>query len=111
MPIRRHATRSPARGADQRYRYWPEVLRVAPSDLRVAVDGLIFEDVLAHYQLLFASRTCLLLDRPFYKYRINHPGRITDKKDRDILTIFEVLRRSQDTLRAHGATESTSGCR
>jgi len=68
-------------------------------------DGLLFEDVLAHYQLLFASRTCLLLDQPFYKYRINHPGRITDKRDRDILTIFEVLRRSQDTLRAHGATD------
>jgi len=66
--------------------------------------GVLFEDVLAHFQLLFASQACLLIDRPFYKYRINHPGRITDRNDRSILTVFEVLRRSQESLNKHEAT-------
>jgi len=64
-------------------------------------EGLLFEDVLAHYQLLLAAKRCLLLDSVFYRYRINHPGRITDRRDRTVLTIFEILRRSQDSLRVH----------
>jgi glycosyltransferase involved in cell wall biosynthesis len=67
-------------------------------------DGLLFEDVLAHFQLLMMSEKVLLLDRMFYNYRINHPGRITDRSDETVLTVFEVMRRSAETLSANGAS-------
>jgi glycosyltransferase involved in cell wall biosynthesis len=61
-------------------------------------DGLLFEDVLAHFQLLLAAQRVYIIDRSFYRYRINHPGRITDRRDEQVLTIFEVLRRSRNAL-------------
>jgi glycosyltransferase involved in cell wall biosynthesis len=67
-------------------------------------EGLLFEDVLAHYQLLMAGGRVLLVDRKFYKYRINHPGRITDRRDDRVLTVFEVLTGSGDALVANNAS-------
>jgi glycosyltransferase involved in cell wall biosynthesis len=61
-------------------------------------EGLLFEDILAHYQLLVAGGQLLLVDRKFYKYRINHPGRITDRRDERVLTVFEVLTMSGEAL-------------
>ena len=68
-------------------------------------NGLLFEDILAHYQLLMSGGRVLLVDRKFYKYRINHPGRITDRRDQRVLTVFEVLTRSGQALAASHASQ------
>jgi glycosyltransferase involved in cell wall biosynthesis len=73
------------------------------------VEGVLFEDILAHFQLLMASRKILLVNRKFYNYRINHPGRITDRRDSQILTVFEVIRLSEDTLRTNRASDQVWG--
>ena len=41
------------------------------------VDGVIFEDVIASYQLLFRTSLVVLIDEPLYFYRVGHQGQIT----------------------------------
>jgi len=67
-------------------------------------EDLLFEDILAHYQLMMSAGRVLLVNRKFYKYRINHPGRITDRRDESVLTVFEVLMRSRHALAANQAS-------
>jgi glycosyltransferase involved in cell wall biosynthesis len=67
-------------------------------------EGLLFEDVLAHFQLMLVATRIRVVDRSCYRYRINHPGRITDRSDARILTIFEILVRSQRVLTEEDAS-------
>ena len=67
-------------------------------------EDLLFEDILAHYQLMMSGGRVLLFNRKFYKYRINHPGRITDRRDETVLTVFEVLMRSRHALAMNHAS-------
>ena len=67
-------------------------------------EDLLFEDILAHYQLMMSAGRVLLVNRKFYKYRINHPGRITDRRDESVLTVFEVLMRSRHALAVNQAS-------
>lgn len=62
--------------------------------------GLLFEDVLAHFRLLPAADGIAVLGNDFYRYRVNHPGRITDRRDASVLTIFDILHLCQDSLLA-----------
>lgn len=68
-------------------------------------EGLLFEDVLAHYQLLLAARSVRVLDDNLYSYRVNHPGRITDRRDRSVLTVFGVLSLVVHTLTDEDASD------
>ena len=68
------------------------------------VDKVIFEDILAHFQLLLVARTVVLVDEPVYFYRVGHQGQITDRKDHTIFDILPVLNRIIDELWKHSAT-------
>lgn len=61
-------------------------------------DGILFEDILAHYQLLTKSSRVLLIDKPFYYYRVGHSGRITDRRDAKLLDSIEIMQKSILTL-------------
>jgi glycosyltransferase involved in cell wall biosynthesis len=74
------------------------------TDFRFA-EGLLFEDTLAHFQLLMASRKTILLPRKLYNARTNRPGRISQRTDSKMLTVFEILRLSAETLRTNQASE------
>ena len=67
------------------------------------VDGVVFEDVIAHFQLLLGAKVVVLVDEALYFYRIGHQGQITGRKDRAILDILVVLNRVLDELWNHSA--------
>lgn len=69
-------------------------------------ERVLFEDVFAHFQLLLVAARVRVLDCDLYRYRINHPGRITDRRDESVLTIFHVLGLCADVLAAHHADDS-----
>ena len=66
-------------------------------------EGFLFEDVPAHFELLCKTNRLVLIDRPFYYYRVGHPGRITDRTDRQILQIIEVMARVVTALQTYEA--------
>ena len=68
------------------------------------VDGVLFEDVIANYQLLFRTNSVVLVDEPFYFYRIGHSGRITDRTDHALLDILVVLNMVLDELWNYSAS-------
>jgi hypothetical protein len=67
-------------------------------------EGLVFEDVLASYQLLYRTSRVLLVKEPYYCYRQGHSGRITARKDATILQIIEIMQRVMTELAAHRAS-------
>ena len=67
------------------------------------VDGILFEDVIASYQLLFRTNSVVLVDETLYFYRVGHSGRITDRKDHALLDILVVLNMVLDELWDHSA--------
>jgi glycosyltransferase involved in cell wall biosynthesis len=68
------------------------------------VDGVIFEDVTAHYQLLFRTSLVVLIDEALYFYRVGHPGQITSRKDHTVLDILIVFGIVIDELWNHSAS-------
>ena len=50
------------------------------------VEGVIFEDVIANYQLLLRAHSAVLIDEALYFYRVGHPGQITGRKDHTLWT-------------------------
>jgi glycosyltransferase involved in cell wall biosynthesis len=68
--------------------------------------NVIFEDVLAHYELLLSTSRVALVRDEFYNYRVNHPGRITDRQDRSLFTVFHVFEEVKAHLRSHAAPDS-----
>ena len=78
-------------------------------DFRFA-EGFLFEDILAHYQFLMSSAKIQLLNRKFYKYRINRPGRLTDRRDERLLTVFEIMKLSTRTLTQNNASDEIWAC-
>ena len=53
--------------------------------------GKIFEDVPTHWRLLLNTDAVALLDRPFYYYRTDRPGRITARSDATLFQVFDVM--------------------
>lgn len=73
------------------------------SGLRFA-EGFAFEDVPAHFETLCRTSRVLLIDQPFYQYRVGHPGRATDRTDRRLLQVIEMLLRVIATLEEYKAS-------
>jgi glycosyltransferase involved in cell wall biosynthesis len=67
------------------------------------VEGILFEDVIAHYQLLLRTNSELLIDQAHYYYLVGHAGQITSRKDHALLDILRVSNRVLDELWNHGA--------
>ena len=68
------------------------------------VEGVIFEDVIANYQLLFRTNLAVLIDEPMYFYRVGRQGQITGRKDHTVLDILLVLNMVVDELWNHSAS-------
>jgi glycosyltransferase involved in cell wall biosynthesis len=68
------------------------------------VDGVIFEDVIASYQLLFRASLVVLIDESLYFYRVGHQGQITASKDHAVLDILRVFNMVIDELWNHSAS-------
>ena len=68
-------------------------------------DGLIYEDLLAHFVLLL-KRGVSLLDRPVCYYRVGRKGQITGRVDRTNFQIFEILRRVHSILFEQNASHA-----
>jgi len=66
-------------------------------------EGKIFEDIPAHFRMLLNTETVAMIDREFYFYRTNRPDRITARKDRTLLQVFEVMQEVIDDLYRHEA--------
>ena len=54
-------------------------------------EGLIFEDMPAHFRLLLMAERISLVDKPLYYYRVGRSQKITAQKDRTLFQIFEIL--------------------
>jgi hypothetical protein len=67
-------------------------------------NGLLYEDVIASFQLLLRARAVVLVDEPFYFYRVGHSGQITARKDRKVLDILAVMELVVRELRMHRAS-------
>jgi hypothetical protein len=61
-------------------------------------EGFVFEDVPTHFDVLCNTNRLLLVDQPFYNYRVGHPGRATDRADQRLLQIIEIMLRVESTL-------------
>jgi glycosyltransferase involved in cell wall biosynthesis len=68
------------------------------------VEGVIFEDLIANYQLLFRTNFAVLVDEPMYFYRVGRQGQITGRKDHTVLDILLVLNMVVDELWNHSAS-------
>lgn len=66
----------------------------------------IFEDITAHFELLLHGGRVRVIDRPFYHYRTGHPGRATDRKDKRLLEVIDIMSRVMDMLDDSGAHAS-----
>ena len=64
----------------------------------VFVDGVIFEDVIANYQVLLRTKWVVLIDEPLYFYRVGRHGQITERKDHTVLDILLVFNMVVDEL-------------
>jgi glycosyltransferase involved in cell wall biosynthesis len=64
----------------------------------VFVDGVIFEDVIANYQVLLRTKLVVLVDEPLYFYRVGRHGQITERKDHTVLDILLVFNMVVDEL-------------
>jgi glycosyltransferase involved in cell wall biosynthesis len=74
------------------------------------VEGVIFEDLIANYQLLFRTNFAVLVDEPMYFYRVGRQGQISGRKDHTVLDILLALnmvehgrRRAVESFRKRGA--------
>jgi glycosyltransferase involved in cell wall biosynthesis/SAM-dependent methyltransferase len=67
--------------------------------------GKIFEDVPTQYKLLLNTHAVALLDRMFYFYRTDRPGRITSYSDETLFHVFDVLAAAISDLREKQADE------
>ena len=43
-------------------------------------EGLFFEDIPVHFRMLAMARKIRLVSAPYYRYRVNRPGKITEEK-------------------------------
>jgi glycosyltransferase involved in cell wall biosynthesis len=68
------------------------------------VDGVIYEDAIANYQLLFRTNSAVLIDEPMYFYRVGREGQITDRRDHTNLDILPVMNMVVDELWHHSAS-------
>jgi glycosyltransferase involved in cell wall biosynthesis len=62
------------------------------------VEGIIFEDVLANYQLLLRTKLAVLINEPLYFYRVGHQGQVTGRKDHTVLDVLRVFNMVVDEL-------------
>ncbi|MGB5136644.1 MAG: glycosyltransferase [Prochlorococcaceae cyanobacterium] len=65
---------------------------------------VIFEDVPAHYKLLLHTDKIALVDRPYYYYRTDRPGRITAISNERLFNAFSVLEEVCQELEASQAS-------
>jgi len=72
-------------------------------------NGLIFEDILAHYQLLCSTSRVALINKLFYYYRTGHTGRITERKDHKILDVIKILQQCIIALKKNQASAQLWG--
>ena len=68
------------------------------------VDGVIYEDAIANYQLLFRTNLPVLIDEPMYFYRVGREGQITGRRDHTNLDILPVMNMVVDELWRHSAS-------
>ena len=68
------------------------------------VEGVIFEDLIANYQLLFRTNFAVLVDEPMYFYRVGRQGQISGRKDHTVLDILLALNMVVDELWNHSAS-------
>lgn len=66
--------------------------------------GIIFEDVPAHYRLLLNTHCVTLVDRPYYYYRTDRPGRITSTSNERLFNAFDILEQVIEELRTADAS-------
>jgi hypothetical protein len=72
-------------------------------------EGLLFEDSPAHFRMVGSARRIGMVDVPYYWYRVNHPGKITNEKTDRRFEILEVVRQSLATLKECGVNPEQGG--
>ncbi|CAK0749325.1 Glycosyltransferase 2-like domain-containing protein [Gammaproteobacteria bacterium] len=72
-------------------------------------EGLLFEDPPVHFQALLKANRIGLLDIPYYWYRVNRPGKITDEKSQRRFDVLKVATRAIEDLKACNATADQGG--
>lgn len=72
-------------------------------------EGLVFEDLPVHLRALVKADRIGLLDIPYYWYRVNRPGKITDEKSQRRFDILKVAKRAISDLRSCPVTVEQGG--
>lgn len=71
-------------------------------DLRF-LEGKIFEDMPFHFQTLLLTNRISLLDQCLYYYRIGNQGKITQRTDKSLFQVFDVMDNILTILKAADA--------
>lgn len=72
-------------------------------------EGLFFEDPPVHFRALVKAKRIGLLDIPYYWYRINRPGKITDEKSQRRFDALKVTRLAIAELKSCKVTAEQGG--
>lgn len=72
-------------------------------------EGLVFEDLPVHLRALVNANRIGLLDIPYYWYRVNRPGKITDEKSQRRFDVLEVAKLAIDELQSCEVTADQGG--
>ncbi|MEI6415771.1 MAG: glycosyltransferase family 2 protein [Pseudomonadota bacterium] len=72
-------------------------------------EGLLFEDPPVHFRALVRANRIGLLDIPYYWYRVNRPGKLTDEKSQRRFDVLKVATRAIDDLKACEVTAEQGG--
>ncbi len=72
-------------------------------------EGLLFEDLPVHCRALVKANRIGLLDIPYYWYRVNRPGKITDEKSQRRFDVLKVAKLAIEDLQSCEATADQGG--
>lgn len=72
-------------------------------------EGLLFEDPPVHFRALVKANRIGLVDIPYYWYRVNRPGKITDEKSQRRFDVLKVAKLAIDDLKSCEVTADQGG--
>lgn len=72
-------------------------------------EGRLFEDPPVHFRMLAAARRIGLLNVPYYGYRVNRPGKITEARSHGRFDILPVAEETFDALKRAPLSEKAGG--
>lgn len=72
-------------------------------------EGLLFEDLPVHFRALRSAGAIALIETPYYHYRVNRPGKITESRDVRRFDALKTLKLALDELPSASLSPAEGG--